>query len=209
MLKDNVIITKKKNYNYKEKQNIMDSLLHYTTKNTIDIDFQQDIITNHNDYTHVIEHQLNNTDFKQAAQLVRILNTIKFFIILTLINITIMIASMIIKVSTTIIIVLGVSTLIFCSVIILSGFLLWKMNKKIKDDTHDDKTRLALISDPKLEKYFLIAQEKLAHNSSDSNWKMYVECFDRIKSLEEHYSDKPDSRTNIVNIVCEDLTRIK
>ena len=39
----------------------MDRIINYTTKNTLDIDFQQDIVTNHNDYTHVIEHQLNKT----------------------------------------------------------------------------------------------------------------------------------------------------
>lgn len=187
----------------------MNSIIQYTTKNTLDIDFQQDIITNHNDYSHVIEQQLNHTDFKQAAQLVRILNIIKIFITLTIINILIILTTLIIKMNNMIIIVSGASALIFITIIALLCLYLWLINKNSILKENDDTTKIALISEPKLSKHFLLAQERLTRNNSDINWKIYTECFDRVKSLEEYYGEKKDSRLNIVNIVCDELSRVK
>lgn len=187
----------------------MDSIIHYTTKNTLDIDFQQDIITNHNDYTHVIEHQLNNTDFKQAAQLVKTLNFIKLFTLLTIIDTVITIIMIILKMNTIITIITSISAFIFIIIIGLLCLYLWSINKNTHNDDSNDMTRIATISEPKLEKHFLLAQERLSRNSTATNWKLYVECFDRITSLEEYYGDNSKNRLNIVNIVCDELSRVK
>ena len=193
----------------------MDSLIEYIDKNTLDIDFSQDVIPDRDTYSHVISYQLEHSDFPTAIKTLRLWNTIRILNILMIINITLCFIFTV-PLDNSIPKIIGVFSLISLALILIAILsiiiILHKMDKKADKKEQElslntDMSYIVKVRNPQLEKHFLLAEQRLADNGSDTNWKLYEECFSRIKQLEDHYGNK--KRDNIISIVCDELSRVK